>query len=178
MLIVNNDCVIVAIDFQEKLVGMLEDKSPAIKMSKLVRAAKIMDIPLIVTEQYPKGLGLTINDFCIDENAIVLEKTSFSAFKEDLFREKLFKTKRKTIVIAGIETHICVYQTVIELLDNGYSVYVVADACASRKDFDYQTGLELMKQAGAKITSLEVVLFELLKTSRNSNFKEVQSLIK
>ena len=177
MLINNNDCVVVAIDFQEKLVRMLNEKSPAIKMSKLIKAAKVLEIPILVTEQYPKGLGYTIPEFELSENSAI-EKTAFSALQENDFCNALVKTGRKTVIIAGIETHICVYQTVVELLDNGFNVYVLADCCASRNQSDYETGINLMKQIGAKITSLEIILFELLKTSHHANFKEIQGLIK
>jgi len=82
------------------------------------------------------------------------------------------------VIIFGIETHICVYQTVLDLLKNGHNVFVVKDCCASRSELNYETSLELMKQQGAKITTLEIVLFEFLKSSKHPNFKEVQALIK
>ena len=97
--------------------------------------------------------------------------------RKELEYEKVYKLK-KNIVIFGIETHICVYQTVLDLLKEGHNVYVVADCCGSRNELNYKTALDLMKQFGAKITTLEIVLFEFLKSSKHEKFKEIQSLIK
>lgn len=172
-----DNCVLVAIDFQEKLVGMLQKDDAAVKMDKLLTAAHILNIPAIVTEQYPQGLGKTIPAFDLT-NVTVLEKTAFSAMQSEEFKNALAATGKKQVIIGGIETHICVHQTVSELIDAGYEVYVVKDACASRNTFEFKQGIEAMKQNGAKITCLEIVLFELLRTSKNPNFKPVQALIK
>ena len=102
------------------------------------------------------------------------EKNTFSAIQTPEFNFKL----AKNVVIFGIETHICVYQTVLDLIKKGHNVYVVADCCASRSELNYRTSLELMKQFGAKITTLEIVLFEFLKSSKHEKFKEIQALIK
>jgi len=156
---------------------MLEKADSAIKMSKLLTVAEIMNIPAIITEQYPQGLGKTISD--IDTtNFTVIEKTAFSAMQQEEFKNALKNSGKKQIIIGGIETHICVHQTVAELLNEGYEVFVVKDACASRKKDEYKAGLDAMMQNGAKITCLEIVLFELLKTSKHPNFKSIQALIK
>lgn len=172
-----NNCVLVAIDFQEKLVGMLQKDDAAVKMGKLLTAAHILNIPAIITEQYPQGLGKTIASFEL-EGVKVIEKTAFSAMQGEDFKNALAQTEKKQIIIGGIETHICVHQTVSELIDAGYEVYVVKDACASRNTYEFKQGIEAMKQNGAKITCLEIVLFELLRTSKHPNFKQVQALIK
>lgn len=172
-----DNCVLVAIDFQEKLVGMLQKDDAAVKMDKLLTAAKILGVPTVVTEQYPQGLGATIPTFDL-EGVKVIEKTAFSAMQSEEFKAVLAQTSKKQVIIGGIETHICVHQTVSELLDTGYEVYVVKDACASRNTFEFKQGIEAMKANGAKITCLEIVLFELLRTSKNPNFKPVQALIK
>ena len=176
-LINEKDCVLIAIDFQEKLVGMLENRSCANKMKKLLITAKTLNIPTIVTEQYPKGLGFTIEELDIS-HATIVEKTSFSALQQQEFADALVKTGRKQVIIGGIETHICVHQTVSELIDAGFEVFVVKDACASRNRFEFEQGLQIMRQNGAKITSMEIVLFELLRSSRHPYFKILQSLIK
>ncbi len=173
----SDNCLVVAIDFQERLVNMLEKPDSAIKMAKLMQAAKILNIPAIVTEQYPQGLGKTIVDIDV-EGTQVIEKTAFSAMQQEEFRTAVEASGKKQIVIGGIETHICVHQTVSELIDAGYEVYVVKDACASRNKAEFKAGLEAMKGNGAKITCLEIVLFELLRTSKHPNFKAVQALIK
>jgi len=171
----SNNCIIIGIDFQEKLVNMLDRGEVAVKFEKLLQAAKILNLPTILTEQYPQGLGATIFD---TKDLTVLEKRSFSAMQEAYFREQLTKSGKKQIIIGGIETHICVHQTVAELLNVGYEVFVVNDACASRKNMEHETGLTLMQTNGAKITCLEIVLFELLRTSKHLHFKEIQALIK
>ena len=149
-------------------------------MAKVARAANILNIPTIVTEQYPKGLGNTVFEikYGLQNEASTIEKTAFSAMLESKFAEKIRGLNRKQIVIGGIETHICVLQTVENLINEGFEVYVLKDACASRNKKDYKTGLELMKQYGAKTTCSEIVLFQWLKTSKHPNFKEIQALIK
>lgn len=176
-LINSDNCLVVAIDFQEKLVGMLEKNDSAVKMNKLITAAGLMNIPVIITEQYPKGLGSTIANFDIT-NAQIIEKTAFSAMLQEEFKKAVETSGKKQIIIGGIETHICVHQTVSDLIDAGYEVYVVKDACASRNKAEFKAGIETMRENGARITCLEIVLFELLRSSQNPNFKPVQALIK
>ena len=174
-----DNTLIIGIDIQDKLVNMLKNNSAiSTNCIKLLRAANILDIPTILTEQYPKGLGSTIADIKSIYEFKTLEKTSFSAYSTNEIKDEIKKYNAKNILIFGIETHICVYQTVIELLENNYNVYVVNDCSSSRNEFNHSTALELMKQNGAKITSLEIVLFEFLKSSKHPNFKEVQNLIK
>ena len=139
-----------------------------------MEAANILNIDTVITEQYPKGLGSTIEPINAITSFKTIEKTTFSALQTPEFNHKL----NKDIIIFGIETHICVYQTVMDLINNSHNVYVVADCSASRNDLNHNTALELMKQAGAKITTLEIVLFEYLKSSKHPNFKEIQALIK
>ncbi len=176
-----NECVIVLIDVQERLVAMLNKQEPVLKYSsRLSNAASIMGIPTILTEQYPQGLGKTVLDVAsaADSSAIYIEKTSFSAMQTPEFVDALKSTGKKTVIISGIETHICVYQTVTELIEVGYNVVVAKDACASRSSDCFKTGIELMKDTGAVISNVETILFELLRTSRNPHFKAVQALIK
>ena len=180
MLDIENSLVIL-IDIQERLVGMLNKQEPVIKAtSTLASATSIMNIPMVITEQYPKGLGSTITDITsvIDESTPILEKTSFSAMLTPEFADKIKSLGKKNIIVGGIETHICVYQTVLALLNEGFNVVVAKDACASRSTDCFKTGIELMKDAGAKISNVETILFELLKTSKNPHFKPVQMLIK
>ena len=166
------------IDIQEKLVGMLTKNKCAKKAEILARTAKILGIKTILTEQYPKGLGSTIPDikYCLPDNARYFEKTSFNALDTQGIEETLYGTKN--IFISGIETHICVYQTAIALLQKGFNVFVVKDACASRETDEFKAGINLMEKEGAKILTTEMVIFEMLKSSKHPNFKEVQALIK
>lgn len=170
-----NNTTIIAIDIQEKLVNMLQNSSIiAQNCEKLMKTAHILDIDTIVTEQYPKGLGSTIDTIKAIANFKTIEKATFSALQTEQFKFEL----KKNIVIFGIETHICVYQTVLDLIEKGHCVYVVADCCASRNEFNHLSALKLMENFGAKITTLEIVLFEFLKSSKHPNFKEIQALIK
>ncbi|MBR2524909.1 hydrolase [bacterium] len=174
------NCLLLLVDVQEKLVAMLEKNTVVKKSNTLLQAANILGIPAVITEQYPQGLGKTV-DFVsehIKENTLVFEKTAFSAIKDEGFLEKIKSYGKKQVIIGGIEAHICVYQTVADLIENGFEVYVVKDACASRKKDDFKAGIKLMEQNGAKISATEAVLFELLKTSQHEHFKEIQNLIK
>ena len=172
--------LIICIDIQEKLVNMLGEKKDKIKQNaiKLMNCASILNIDTIITEQYPKGLGETIEEIKNIKNFTTLEKTTFSAFQTDEIKEKIKESKKENIVIFGIESHICVYQTILDLLNEGYNVYFAHDCSSSRSEENHRTALELTKQFGAKITSLEIILFEFLKSSRHPNFKEIQALIK
>ena len=175
-----NNCLLLLVDVQEKLVAMLE-KNTVVKQSNiLLQAANILGIPAIVTEQYPQGLGKTV-DFVsehIKEDTTVFEKTSFSALKDEGFIEKLKSYGKKQVIIGGIEAHICVYQTVSDLLEHGFEVCVVKDACASRQKDNFKQGIKLMEHNGATISTTETVLFELIKTSQHEKFKEIQNLVK
>lgn len=172
--------VFLMIDIQEKLVNMLKNSMEISNNNAiLAKSAQIMGIPVILTEQYPQGLGstvLSVKGF-VDANNIY-EKTTFSAMKVESVKSALAQTGRKKVVLTGIESHICVYQTARELLADGYEVYVVKNACASRSKKDYRTALELMRDYGAKLTCVETVLFELLESSNNPHFKEIQLLVK
>jgi len=172
---------VVLIDIQERLVGMLNKSDVVVKQtSTLLNGTNIMGIPAIITEQYPKGLGETVPEVknAINANNIIIEKTTFSAFQTPEFAEKIKSLGKKNIIIGGIETHVCVYQTVCDLINEGFNVVVVKDGCASRAKESFKTGLDLMKDAGAKLSNVETVLFELLKSSKNPYFKSVQALIK
>ena len=154
---------------------MLDKKDSVENAKKLLQLASILNIDTILTEQYPKGLGSTIEDI---KGFKTIEKTTFSALQTSRFLEELEKLNNKNIIIFGIETHICVYQTVLDLINKNYNVFVVCDCCASRKKLNHKTALRLMESYGAKITTLEICLFEFLKSSKHPNFKEIQGLIK
>ncbi len=169
---------IICIDVQEKLVNML-DNGEIIKNNaiKIMQAAKILNIDTIITEQYPKGLGNTIEEIS-NKNFKTIEKTTFSACQTNDFEKEFNKINNKNILIFGIETHICVLQTVLDLLEKGYNVYIIEDCCASRNKNNHKTALQLSKQKGAFIITLEIALFNFLKSSKHKNFKEIQTLIK
>ena len=176
-----HNSVLVIVDIQEKLVKASYEGNIIVKQAeKIAKAANILSIPTIITEQYPKGLGSTME--CIRNAAsnevFYTEKSFFSAMREVKFKTTLDKFSKKQIILCGIETHICVLQTAIELMQMGFDVHILKDCCGSRSIDEKNAGIELLKQYGAKISSVEIVIFEWLKSSNHPNFKEIQSLIK
>lgn len=180
MITINNS-LITGIDIQQKLVKMLDCGLDIQNNSaKLLKAASILNIKTLLTEQYPKGLGETVDEIKKIAPFKTIEKTTFSACQTKEFQDEINNLDKniKNIIIFGIETHICVYQTALDLLKSGFSVYVVCDCTSSRKELNKNTALELMKQQGIKVTTLEILLFEFLKSSKHEHFKEIQALIK
>ncbi len=175
-----DNSLVLIIDIQERLVGALDKDIVVSKAVKIASAAKVLRIPVMVTEQYPKGLGNTVPMLkeVLAADTLVVEKTSFNALLEDGMAEKIASYGKKQIVIFGIETHICVHQTAAALIEAGYDVYVIKDACASRNKYEFKQGIDIMQQNGAKISCVEIALFEWLKGAKNPKFKEVQALIK
>lgn len=174
------DTLVFVIDIQDKLVGALNKNVIVSNAVKVVSAANELCIPVLLTEQYPKGLGNTVQQLkeVLPENSKIVEKTYFNALLEDGMLEKIKSYGKKQIVILGIETHICVYQTASALVKEGFEVYVIKDACASRNKYEFKQGIEAMRDNGVKISCVEIALFEWLKGSKNLKFKEVQALIK
>jgi hypothetical protein len=141
---------------------------------RLLAGARILQMPALVSEQYPKGLGPTAPELGIEEGEeMIIEKTVFSAARADGFDLK----GRRQAIVCGIETHVCVSQTVHDLLDKGVEVHVPADAVGSRHALDYERGLERLERAGAVVSTVESALFELLERAGTPEFKEVQKLI-
>jgi nicotinamidase-related amidase len=163
---------LVVVDVQEGFRAYASFAVVADASRKLVQAARILDIPTIVSEQYPKGLGPTAPEVGLDEERTI-EKTVFSAARADGFD----LGQRAQAIVCGIETHVCVSQTVHDLLERGVEVHVPADAVGSRHAIDYERGLERMERAGAVVTTVEASLFELLERAGTPEFKAVQKLI-
>ena len=175
------DSLVLIIDVQEKLLNAVFNKEQVEKKSAIIaEAAKILGIPVVVTEQYPKGLGNTIPAVkdALAEDTEIFEKTAFSALNNEEILGAIKKHNKKQILIFGIETHICVSQTTAALRELGYEVSVIKDACGSRAEEEYLAGLERMKDNGAYIITTEIALFEWLKGAKHPNFKAVQALIK
>ncbi len=171
--------LVLIIDVQEKLVKMLKGESVKINAVNIAKAAGILKLPVIITEQYPKGLGTTIEEIKNTlPDAKYIEKTHFSVLKEDKFEETINSYEKKQVILFGIETHICVLQTAFDLLNKGYEVFIVQDACGSRCEDNKSAALRRLIHSGAQIVTTEMVLFELLEGSKHPNFKEVQALIK
>ncbi len=175
-----NNSLLLIVDVQEKLVNALEKDVIVTKVANLTKSARLLEIPVVVTEQYPKGLGETVGAVKSEftENTAVFEKTSFSALNADGVLGKIKSYGKKQVAICGIETHICVHQTAAALLREGFEVFVIKDACASRNKYEFKLGIELMASNGAKISCVEIALFEWLQSAKNPHFKEIQALIK
>jgi nicotinamidase-related amidase len=165
-------CALVVVDVQEAFRRYEAFAGVAGSARKLLQAARILTVPALVSEQYPKGLGHTAPELGL-EGEPLLEKTVFSAARAERFD----LGGREQAVVCGIETHVCVSQTVHDLLDRGVEVHVPADAVGSRHSVDYERGLERMERAGAVVTTVEAALFELLERAGTPEFKAVQQLI-
>lgn len=172
--------IFVVIDIQQKLVNAAFNGEIIVENSKKVaNAANILSIPTVFTEQYPKGLGQTVERLKIaNPKAFYVEKSAFSALKEIEFKKIINNIGRKQIVLCGIEGHICVLQTALDLVEEGYEVFVLKDCTSSRQQNELETAFDILKQYGIKIVTTEIVLFQWLKTSKNPYFKQIQSLIK
>ena len=168
------------IDFQEKLFPHINDNEQIAKNTEiLVKGLKILKVPIIVTEQYTKGLGFTIPVVAKAlEESEAIEKMSFSCYDEDNFRGEIRQLNKKFVIIAGIETHVCVLQTAIDLIEGGYQPVVVEDCVSSRTEKDKKIAIERMRQEGVIISSFESVLFELTRVSGTEKFKFISKLLK
>lgn len=175
------DAALVVIDIQEKLCHAMDEKV----LKHLVKNAGILmdtaaelKLPVVVTEQYVKGLGETLPELKGRATGPALEKMTFSCCGDTAFVEKLRSLGRKQIIIVGMECHVCVLQTVIELLDAGFIVHLVRDAVMSRRKDNWFVGLETAREAGAVITSTEAALFQLLKVAGTDEFKKLSKLVR
>ncbi len=171
-LLARDRAALVVVDVQEgfRPYAVFEDVARA--CSKLIEAARVLDVPRLVSEQYPKGLGHSAPELGLTDEPRI-EKTVFSAARADGFE----LAGREQAIVCGIETHVCVSQTVHDLLDRGIEVHVPADAVGSRHELDYERGLERMERAGAVVSTVESALFELLERAGTPEFKAVQKLI-
>lgn len=179
------DPLVVAIDFQERLMPAMFDKEGLEQRAvTFLKGCGILGVPVVTTQQYTKGLGDTIPSI---KEAITdfksFDKMTFSCYQTDEIVEEIQKLSAKQIwekqvVVIGVETHICVLQTVMDLIEQDYNVFVVADLVSSRKEIDTKWGLERMKRAGAVITTMESVLFEILGDATSEHRKAISTLIK
>jgi nicotinamidase-related amidase len=166
------DATLIVVDVQEGFRSYASFASVTDGCAKLLQAARILEVPCLVSEQYPKGLGHTAPEVGLQDEPRI-EKTVFSAARAEGFE----LSERTQAVVCGIETHVCVSQTVHDLLERGVEVHVPADAVGSRHQLDYERGLQRLERAGAVVSTVESVLFELLERAGTPQFKEVQRLI-
>lgn len=179
MLEVHNCCLAV-IDVQGKLAQLMIDKETLVKnIQILIQAAKILDIPILWCQQVPEALGPTlpeIADLLADSEPV--NKACFSCCGAERFSAELGRLGRKQVLLCGIETHVCVYQTALDLLRQGFEVTIIADAVSSRTARNRRIALTRLAAEGAHLSSTEMALFELLKTAKHPHFKEIAKLVK
>jgi nicotinamidase-related amidase len=175
-------CALIVIDIQEKLLPPIFQKELLVKNSKLlIRLAGILKIPALMTTQYAKGLGNTVPEISsLLPDAQPIDKSMFSCFGSDVFCSLLKRLpgNRTTVLLCGMESHICVTQTALSALREGYNVHVASDAVSSRTEWNWRIGLERMRAAGAVISSTEMMMYELLRASNAAGFKELLPYLK
>ncbi|HTM37111.1 MAG TPA: hydrolase [Terriglobales bacterium] len=170
------ECVLIVIDIQEKLLPPVFEGDRLVKNSQLlIRAAGILNLPTLATTQYAKGLGETVSDVKSLLPSGAIDKQVFSCFGSDVFCSMLKRLpgRRNTILLCGMESHICVAQTALAALRQGYLVHVASDAVSSRTEWNWKIGLDRMRCAGAVISSTEMILYELLRSSGTDEFKKI-----
>lgn len=172
--------VLIIVDVQGKLAQLMHKKEALFEnLQRIIKGSQILGIPILWAEQNPEGLGPTIPEVArLLSNIQPISKFSFSCCGSERFMQELEALDRKQVLIAGIEAHVCVYQTTMDLLELGYEVQIVADAVSSRAAENREIGLARMKDAGASLTSTETALFELLKVARGVKFKEILKIVK
>jgi nicotinamidase-related amidase len=177
-----DQCALIAIDIQEKLLPPIFEKERLVKNSQLLlRLASILKIPVFATTQYVKGLGPTVPDIAsLLADSPAIDKTIFSCFGSDVFCSTLKRMpgNRTTLLLCGMESHICVMQTALAALREGYLVHVASDAVSSRSKWNWKIGLQRMRDAGAVISSTEMMMYELLRSSSAPAFKELLPYLK
>jgi isochorismate hydrolase len=175
-----NDAVLVIIDIQGNLAQAMFDKENLFANNvRLIQGCQTLNIPIIVTEQIPQKLGPTIPQLAQELGGIKpIAKEAFSCWAEGSFRNQLESLTRKQVVLTGIECHVCVYQTALDLMQEGCTVHLVVDAVSSRTKDNLAVGVEAIKTAGAHITSTEMVLFELLCTAADPKARDIFRIVK
>jgi nicotinamidase-related amidase len=175
-------CALIVIDIQEKLLPPIFQKDQLVRNSQLlIRAAHILKIPALVSTQYAKGLGATVPDVAsLLPGTDPIDKTLFSCFGSDAFCSLLKRLPghRTTLLLCGMESHICVTQTALAALRDGYMVHVASDAVSSRTEWNWKIGLDRMRAAGAVISSTEMMIYELMRSSSSAAFKELLPYLK
>ncbi len=175
-------CMVLVIDVQEKLLPLIGNHERVVAaIGRLLQGASVFELPVLVTEQYPEGIGPTVESIAAilrDGGATLLTKASFSACGEPPIRESLREIDRPQIIVVGIEAHVCVQQTVLDLLVMDHDVVVCADAIGSRGTLDYDRALVRMAGAGAAVTTVESALFELCDRCDTDRFKAMLPIIK
>lgn len=175
-----HDCCFVVVDVQGKLAQLMVGKESLFKnVQILIQAAKILEIPILWCQQVPEALGPTVPEIAeLLVGAEPINKASFSCCGQEQFNAQLNTLGKEQVLLCGIETHVCVYQTAMDLMEGGLDVTIIADAVSSRAEQNKQIALARLAAEGAHISSTEMALFELLRTAKHPQFKEVAKLVK
>ena len=179
-LIKKEDAVLAVIDLQTKLLPAMANPEPLQEtVVKLIKGIRVLGVPVLVTQQYTKGLGPTVPTVAeVLGSFSPIEKMTFSAMGEPDFARALAETNRKTVILIGIETHICVQQTALQMAEDGYNVYIIRDCVASRKEEDNLCSQQRMAAAGIVVTTYESVLYELMRGAKADGFKAISAIVK
>lgn len=176
----SNDSVLVVVDVQGRLARLMHESDAMIRaQATLIRACRLLGIPVVWAEQLPEKLGSTVDE--LQEPLSGLEpcaKSSFGCMGDETLRERIEAGGRKQVLLCGIETHVCVWQTAAALLRDGYSVHLIADATSSRSAFNRDIAFRRMERAGVQLSNVEMVLFELMVDAGHEKFREVTKLLK
>jgi len=180
MKILTENTIAIGIDYQERLIPAINENMAVIRNACILFSGlKLLHVPVIISRQYPKGLGDTVAEIReVTDNATVLDKTSFSCYGDTGIRQALEGSGRKTVILGGTEAHVCVLQTAVDLLAASYQVVYVTDCVGSRKAEDKKYGLKRAGQEGALLVTYEQILFELLGGSTAPAFKDISKLVK
>ena len=173
------DSLLIVVDCQERMMPAIHNNTELIeRIATLIKGCRLLELPILTAQQYTKGLGDTVSDL---KDALGefehIEKIAFSCMGEPNFVEKLEQAQRPNIIVCGVEAHVCVQQTVLDLLQDGYNVYVIADCIGSRKELDRLYSEHRMRETGAVLTTMESVLFELLISADNPKRKDISKLV-
>ena len=175
------ECALIVIDIQERLLPAIFEKERVLKNSQLlIRAAGILNVPTIATTQYAKGLGDTVSEVKSLLSNEAIDKQMFSCFGSGVFCSVLKRLpgRRSTVLLCGMESHICVAQTALAALREGYLVHVASDAVSSRTEWNWKVGLDRMRAAGSVVSSTEMIIYELLRSSGTEEFKNMLKYLK
>jgi nicotinamidase-related amidase len=178
------DAVLIVVDIQERLVPAIHPElyERSLRNMKIViETAGTLGLPILLTEQYPRGLGKTVPDVAKaleGKPHRLIEKVTFSCARDEGFLAALSEKGRRQVVLVGMETHVCVYQTSVDLVNAGYEVFVLDDAVSSRFLHNYQSGIAALRDAGVVVVSTETAVFQLMKVAATPEFKKISSLIR
>jgi nicotinamidase-related amidase len=174
-----NSSALLVVDVQQKLVPAVDSSNEVVAKSKqLMDAASILNVPVLVSEQYPKGLGHTIDDLDVSKATVVAEKTMFSCRECQPIFDFLENESIQTVLLCGIEAHVCVAQTAFDLMAAGFKVHIAVDAIGSRRPTDRDTAISRMSTHGMSMTTAEAAIFEWCESASASEFKAVSQLVK